>query len=134
MNLDPTGSPRHEQTVAVALIFIIAQYSVQQLEKQNQPIDSNQAIDCDYGGPGRSRTADQRFRKPLLYPTELRGRDIGSLSHGNLSQLGAGEGGHGSCVANASMRDVTFSPVFSWSRLAEDFRRMVADSPGSRSK
>jgi hypothetical protein len=25
MNLDPTGSPRHEQTVAVALIFIIAQ-------------------------------------------------------------------------------------------------------------
>jgi len=25
------------------------------------------------GGPGRSRTADQRFRKPLLYPTELRG-------------------------------------------------------------
>src|SRR5437660_3227278 len=27
---------------------------------------------CD-GGPGRSRTADQRFRKPLLYPTELRG-------------------------------------------------------------
>ena len=27
----------------------------------------------NYGGPGRSRTADQRFRKPLLYPTELRG-------------------------------------------------------------
>ena len=26
------------------------------------------------GGPGRSRTADQRFRKPLLYPSELRGR------------------------------------------------------------
>jgi hypothetical protein len=32
------------------------------------------------GGPGRSRTADQRFRKPLLYPTELRGREK-SLSH-----------------------------------------------------
>ena len=28
MNLDPTGSPRHEQTVAVALINIIAQDSV----------------------------------------------------------------------------------------------------------
>jgi hypothetical protein len=28
------------------------------------------------GGPGRSRTADQRFRKPLLYPTELRGRQL----------------------------------------------------------
>src|SRR6516165_9428505 len=26
------------------------------------------------GGPGQSRTADQRFRKPLLYPSELRGR------------------------------------------------------------
>jgi hypothetical protein len=26
------------------------------------------------GGPGRSRTADQQFRKLLLYPTELRGR------------------------------------------------------------
>jgi hypothetical protein len=30
MNLDPTGSPRHEQTVAVALINIIAQKTVQQ--------------------------------------------------------------------------------------------------------
>src|SRR2546430_16489063 len=29
------------------------------------------------GGPGRSRTADQRFRKPLLYPTELRGPNKG---------------------------------------------------------
>ena len=26
------------------------------------------------GGPGQSRTADLRFRKPLLYPSELRGR------------------------------------------------------------
>src|SRR4051812_605079 len=25
------------------------------------------------GGPGQSRTADQRFRKPLLYPSELQG-------------------------------------------------------------
>src|SRR5262249_45382597 len=31
------------------------------------------AVGC--GGPGRSRTADQRFRKPLLYPSELRGRN-----------------------------------------------------------
>ena len=28
------------------------------------------------GGPGQSRTADQRFRKPLLYPSELRGRSL----------------------------------------------------------
>jgi integrase len=28
----------------------------------------------DDGGPGQSRTADQRFRKPLLYPSELQGR------------------------------------------------------------
>jgi len=37
------------------------------------------------GGPGQSRTADQRFRKPLLYPSELRGRsEVISLSHINL--------------------------------------------------
>jgi hypothetical protein len=34
--------------------------------------DALASVKCD-GGPGRSRTADQRFRKPLLYPTELRG-------------------------------------------------------------
>jgi hypothetical protein len=27
------------------------------------------------GGPGRSRTDDTRFRKPLLYPSELRGHN-----------------------------------------------------------
>jgi hypothetical protein len=41
MNLDPTGSPRHEQTVAVALKIIIAQHLVQHRENQNRPIDSN---------------------------------------------------------------------------------------------
>ena len=51
MNLDPTGSPRHEQTVAVALRLIIAQDSVQPLESETEPIDSNQAIDCDLWGP-----------------------------------------------------------------------------------
>ena len=39
------------------------------------------------GGPGQSRTADQRFRKPLLYPSELQG-PIGHSSP--LSQIGAG--------------------------------------------
>ena len=34
------------------------------------------------GGPGQSRTADLRFRKPLLYPSELRGRwEFAPLSH-----------------------------------------------------
>jgi hypothetical protein len=28
------------------------------------------------GGPGQSRTADQRFRKPLLYPSELQGHCV----------------------------------------------------------
>jgi hypothetical protein len=27
-----------------------------------------------YGGPGESRTPDKRFRKPLLYPSELQAR------------------------------------------------------------
>src|SRR5688572_617760 len=29
--------------------------------------------DSDFGGPERTRTSDKRFRKPLLYPAELRG-------------------------------------------------------------
>ena len=29
----------------------------------------------DIGAPGVNRTPDKRFRKPLLYPTELRGRE-----------------------------------------------------------
>ena len=33
------------------------------------------------GGPGQSRTADQRFRKPLLYPSELRGRRKPSIDY-----------------------------------------------------
>src|SRR5262252_8523437 len=41
---------------------------------------------CD-GGPGQSRTADQRFRKPLLYPSELRGQcDVTPLSHVSLAR------------------------------------------------
>src|SRR5512135_2014737 len=28
------------------------------------------------GGPGETRTPDTRFRKPLLYPPELRARDL----------------------------------------------------------
>jgi hypothetical protein len=35
MNLDPTGSPRHEQTVAVALRFIVAQSMVQPREDKS---------------------------------------------------------------------------------------------------
>ena len=43
------------------------------------------------GGPGRSRTADQRFRKPLLYPTELRGRcNLTRLSHAGLPKQALG--------------------------------------------
>ena len=45
-----------------------------QLDKDQDHEESLEAVDND-GGPGRSRTADQRFRKPLLYPTELRGRN-----------------------------------------------------------
>jgi len=35
MNLDPTGSPRHEQTVAVALKFIVAQPKVHSHDGKN---------------------------------------------------------------------------------------------------
>ena len=37
------------------------------------------------GSPGVSRTPDLRFRKPLLYPSELRGQvDVTPFSHINL--------------------------------------------------
>ena len=37
------------------------------------------------GGPGQSRTADLRFRKPLLYPSELRGQgNFSSILHTRL--------------------------------------------------
>ena len=46
------------------------------------------------GGPGRSRTADLRFRKPSLYPSELRGHAQGNLK--SITQLS------GSDVASAT--------------------------------
>ena len=43
-----------------------------QLETADDEGESFEVIEKD-GGPGRSRTADLRFRKPSLYPSELRG-------------------------------------------------------------
>ena len=42
----------------------------QETEEEND--ESSEVIE-NYGGPGVSRTRDLRFRKPLLYPSELRG-------------------------------------------------------------
>jgi integrase len=39
----------------------------------------------NYGGPGQSRTADQRFRKPLLYPSELQGHSRQVIQPAGLS-------------------------------------------------
>jgi integrase len=50
-----------------------------QLNKEVEAGEAMQVLEKD-GGPGRSRTADQRFRKPLLYPSELRG--LISILHG----------------------------------------------------
>jgi hypothetical protein len=48
------------------------------------PLTSLPSLSWD-GGPGQSRTADLRFRKPLLYPSELRGQcDVTPLSHVSL--------------------------------------------------
>jgi hypothetical protein len=54
MNLDPTGSPRHEQTVAVALRFIIAQDSVQRPgdEKQRKQSMVTAEVIESMGAPG----------------------------------------------------------------------------------
>ena len=37
------------------------------------------------GGPGKTRTCDLRFRKPLLYPAELRDRRNSAERHGTFS-------------------------------------------------
>src|SRR4051812_21653935 len=40
------------------------------------------------GGPGRTRTSDKRFRKPLLYPPELRGLLCdGRDAHGSAARF-----------------------------------------------
>jgi hypothetical protein len=44
-----------------------------QLKTAEEESEWQQVIDKN-GGPGVSRTRDLRFRKPLLYPSELRGR------------------------------------------------------------
>jgi hypothetical protein len=43
-----------------------------QQETEDENADSFEVIE-NAGGPGVSRTRDLRFRKPLLYPSELRG-------------------------------------------------------------
>ncbi len=54
MNLDPTGSPRHEQTVAVALRVIIAQDPVQRLGRKNEQEQSivTMQVTESMGAPG----------------------------------------------------------------------------------
>ena len=44
-----------------------------QLDEGDEQEVSLEVLEKD-GGPGQSRTADLRFRKPLLYPSELRGQ------------------------------------------------------------
>ena len=52
-----------------------------QLDEEGEQEVSPKALENN-GGPGQSRTADLRFRKPLLYPSELRGQcDVTSFSH-----------------------------------------------------
>src|SRR5579872_3329652 len=52
------------------------------------------------GGPGQSRTADLRFRKPLLYPSELRGQgEFAPLSHVGLRTRVTGTGSREGCAS-----------------------------------
>jgi hypothetical protein len=48
-------------------------------ENGDENEDNCEVIEND-GGPGVSRTRDLRFRKPLLYPSELRGRSFDCIS------------------------------------------------------
>src|SRR5690554_3146274 len=42
------------------------------------------------GAPGRTRTSDTRFRKPVLYPSELRGPDDPMVLRGETESAGSG--------------------------------------------
>lgn len=54
--------------------------------KISEPVDEVEGGSETWsGGPGQIRTADQRFRKPLLCPAELRGQPVRSI-------LSAGDG------------------------------------------
>ena len=52
-----------------------------------------------YGTPGATRTPDTRFRKPLLYPTELQG-------HGGDRGIRT----PGLCDANAALSQLSYIP------------------------
>src|SRR5438093_42063 len=57
------------------------------------------------GGPGVSRTRDTRFRKPLLYPSELRG-------HGRTVACGATGCERGTSVAISLQKPPMYTPVY----------------------
>ena len=57
-----------------------------QQDTASESDDVSEVIE-NYGGPGVSRTRDLRFRKPLLYPSELRGHgDVTPLCHVSLQR------------------------------------------------
>ena len=49
-------------------------------EAGNQIQNLNSFFSYIYGDPGKIRTSDLRFRKPLLYPAELQGHDQDCLA------------------------------------------------------
>src|SRR5690349_10303237 len=59
----------------VGSILLVVVYQSRFVTPGVTPTDSlNIELSVTLCSPGRSRTADLRFRKPLLYPSELRGR------------------------------------------------------------
>jgi hypothetical protein len=79
------------QAFAIVFFFLlpvatIAAYktiqSVMKAQKRQGP-ESLKPCRCYifFGAPGRTRTTGKRFRKPLLYPPELRAHDINPQLH-----------------------------------------------------
>src|ERR1700691_2071641 len=56
-------------------------------------MESSSSINEEAGGPGESRTPDKRFRKPLLYPSELQARRNGMKPEQSLADWSAGNRG-----------------------------------------
>jgi hypothetical protein len=65
-----------------------------QLILQAVEADQGQSIPVETNTPDRTRTCDRRFRKPMLYPAELRGHSFQRLSLSRLVLLNSSSPPH----------------------------------------
>ena len=75
-------------------------------------IGVNNGGDFVYGAPGRTRTGDLRFRKPLLYPLSYRGAKAWHASKARESFGGdSGARTRNLGIANAALSQLSYIPT-----------------------